>query len=252
MSDNSTAYAAQLEQAARDAALTRSGFWAGGADAMPYAQVATSANLRTGPGTAFAVNRAVPADTPLTIFGRNQDATWFQVRTPARDGGWMAGTVLSLAVAAQAIPVADDIPQAPASSPAAAGDANQPPTDTRTGTGATDTGSGARNADPAPQGDGVLRIIALDKRAEYVIIRNDGGAPVNLRGWTVVSVKGNQTWTVPFDFDLAAGANVTVHALGGTNDDANLYSGFGSNIWNNSESDPAVLLNPAGEEVSRY
>ncbi|MCB0073838.1 MAG: lamin tail domain-containing protein, partial [Caldilineaceae bacterium] len=179
----------------------------------------------------------------------NQDGTWFQVRTPARDGGWMAGSVLALNVAAEAIPVAADIPQASAPAPVAQPSGDTPPADTRTG--AVDTG-GERNADQAPLAAGALRIIAVDKRAEYVIIRNDGGAPVNLRGWTVVSVKGNQTWTVPFDFDLAAGATVTVHALGGTNDGANLYSGFGSNIWNNSDPDPAVLLNPSGEEISRY
>ena len=32
---------------------------------------------------------------------------------------------------------------------------------------------------------------------------------------------------------------------------AGFNSGFGTNIWNNSESDPAVLINPSGEEVSR-
>ncbi|MCA9240596.1 MAG: lamin tail domain-containing protein, partial [Planctomycetales bacterium] len=216
-----TAYAAQLEQAARDAALTRSGFWAGGAEAMPYAQVIREANLRIGPDTAFESTRVLPADTPLTVFGRNPDATWFQVRTPARDGGWMAAGVLTLNVAATTVPVVDDISTPPA----------------------------ATATTPA---EGSLRIITVDKRAEYIVIRNDGSVPVNLRGWTVVSEKGNQTWKIPFDFELSPGATVTVHALEGANDNANLYSGFGSNIWNNSESDPAVLLNPAGQEVSRH
>ena len=109
-----------------------------------------------------------------------------------------------------------------------------------------------RNADPAPTDEGPLRIIALDKRAEHAVIRNEGDAPINLRGWTLVSVKGNQAWTVPFDFELATNEIVTIHALAGANDGANLSSGFGSNIWNNSERDPAVLLNPDGEEVSRF
>lgn len=97
-----------------------------------------------------------------------------------------------------------------------------------------------------------LRIIAVDKKAEFVTIQNVGNEPVNLRGWTLVSERGHQDWTVPFDFVLEPGAIVYIHALEGENDESNLYSGFSSTIWNNSKPDPAVLLDPAGTEVSRY
>ncbi|HMT22652.1 MAG TPA: hypothetical protein PKE20_15645 [Promineifilum sp.] len=31
-----------------------------------------------------------------------------------------------------------------------------------------------------------------------------------------------------------------------------IFATIGSNIWNNSEPDPAVLINPAGQEISRW
>ncbi len=64
--------------------------------------------------------------------------------------------------------------------------------------------------------------------------------------------KGSQSWTVAFDFELAPGTAVNIHALDGVNDASNLYSGFSGNIWNNSKSDPAILIAPDGTRVSRY
>jgi len=97
-----------------------------------------------------------------------------------------------------------------------------------------------------------LKIIAVNKRAEYVTIQNLGSEPVNLRGWTLVSERGNQAWTVPFDFMLQPGATIRIHSGVGQNDESNLYSGFDGNIWRDDLPDPAVLLDPSGVEVSRY
>ncbi len=43
-------------------------------------------NLRSGPGLDFPVVRVVPADTPLTLVGRNEEGDWLQLE----DGTWIA------------------------------------------------------------------------------------------------------------------------------------------------------------------
>jgi hypothetical protein len=76
--------------------------------------------------------------------------------------------------------------------------------------------------------------VAVDNRAEFVVVRNDGGAAVNLRRRTLVSEKGNQAWPVVGEFVLQPGARVAIHASRGQAATANLYSGSGKNIWNNT------------------
>ena len=102
-------------------------------------------------------------------------------------------------------------------------------------------------AAPPPQ-TGSLVITNVNKRDEYVDIHNNGG-DVDLAGWILRSEKGSQD--CPLGGVLAAGQSLRIHALA---EDAGLGGfncGFGGPIWNNSESDPAVLINPQGVEVSR-
>ncbi len=90
-------------------------------------------------------------------------------------------------------------------------------------------------------------ITAVNKSSEYVDIKNVSAAPINLQGWTLISEKGNQACGL--GGTIQPGETLRIWA--GTN--ATGFScGFGSNIWNNSESDPAVLYDPQGREVDRY
>lgn len=103
-----TAHAAELRQAAMDAALSGRGFWSGTSPydgAMSYAYTTSEANLRAGPGTEHAVSGAIPMHTPLTVFGRNAAGDWLQVRTPERRGGWVHSSLLAVNVPVEGIPV---------------------------------------------------------------------------------------------------------------------------------------------------
>ena len=104
------------------------GFWGETAsgDTIPYAQTLRSANVRKGPGASFAVSTTVPADTPLTIFGRTSTGDWLQVRAPDRKGGWMSASLVKLNVDPTAIPVPDDVPSSDQPVQAATGSLRQP------------------------------------------------------------------------------------------------------------------------------
>jgi hypothetical protein len=92
-------------------------------------------------------------------------------------------------------------------------------------------------------------IVGVDKRAEYVDLRNTGGQPQDLSGWELVSEKGDQRCSL--GGTIQPGQTLRVWALASVSGQGGYNCGFGQNIWNNSESDPAVLINNAGQEVSR-
>lgn len=102
-------------------------------------------------------------------------------------------------------------------------------------TGAVDTG---------------VTISELDKKAEYIVIKNTSSNAVDLTGWKIVSVQGNQTFTFPA-FSLVAGASVKV---GDSANNSGIYFHWldGGGTWNNNKSDPAELYDSAGQLVDRH
>lgn len=102
----------------------------------------------------------------------------------------------------------------------------------------------------APTTAGALRIVALDKRAEYTDIVNEGSSPIDLAGWVLRSERGRQD--CPLRGTIAGGARLRIWALREDAGRGGFNCGFESPIWNNSEYDPAVLLAPSGSEVSRF
>ncbi|WP_286804778.1 lamin tail domain-containing protein [Acetobacterium sp. MES1] len=118
---------------------------------------------------------------------------------------------------------------------------NVNPDDVNQGLGLTSQNGGA--------GSGVS-ISALDKKAEYIVIKNDGTNPVDLTGWKIVSVTGNQTFTFQA-FSLAAGAEVKV-GDSATNSGIDFHWLDGGGTWSNSKSDPAELYDNTGKLVDRY
>ncbi|MFB0919832.1 MAG: MBL fold metallo-hydrolase, partial [Oscillospiraceae bacterium] len=87
----------------------------------------------------------------------------------------------------------------------------------------------------------------VDKVAEIVTIKNNGTSDVELSGWELVSVTGNQRYTFP-SYTLKAGATVTI-ASGGASGSLTWTK---SNVWNNSSSDPAQLYDAGGKLISSY
>ena len=96
--------------------------------------------------------------------------------------------------------------------------------------------------------DKQIVIIAVNKSAEYVDIKNNGATPQDLSGWSLLSEKGNQS--CPLSGIIQPGNVLRIFAM--TSTDLGFNCGYGNNIWNNSESDPAVLYNSEYQEVSRY
>lgn len=94
----------------------------------------------------------------------------------------------------------------------------------------------------------IVEIIDVNKDAEYVDIQNKGNSEINLSGWNLVSEKGNQE--CPLSGTLNVGETLRIWTKAAQ--DTGYSCGYATNIWNNSESDPAVLYNPEGVEVSRY
>ena len=70
---------------------------------------------------------------------------------------------------------------------------------------------------------------------------------MDLSEWVLVSEKGNQSCLL--SGILKVGETLRIWAL--SSPDGGYSCGFGNNIWNNSEPDPAVLYNSEGVEVSR-
>ncbi len=90
-------------------------------------------------------------------------------------------------------------------------------------------------------------IMLCDKKAEVVTIQNNSPFPMNLEGWELVSVKGNQRFIFP-SVVVYAGESITV-ASGDAVGDLHWST---KNMWNNTKVDPAELYNAEGELMDRY
>jgi endonuclease YncB( thermonuclease family) len=95
--------------------------------------------------------------------------------------------------------------------------------------------------------DPQIIIVTVNKREEWIDIKNVGSSDVDLTGWNLVSERGNQD--CPLSGMIKAGETLRIWAM--TAQEPGYSCGYGTNIWNNSESDPAVLYNAQVVEVSR-
>jgi|SRR5215216_1720416 len=92
-----------------------------------------------------------------------------------------------------------------------------------------------------------LTIVDVDKVSEYVDIQNLTNAPVDLRGWRLVSEVGSQSCALRGTLQPNRVLRIWAHQ-----GDPGFDCRFPSNIWRDNEPDPAVLYNPQGQEVSRF
>lgn len=105
------------------------------------------------------------------------------------------------------------------------------------------SGSGGDTGGEMPS----IAISAVDKRAELVTITNTGAAEVDLTGWVLLSVTGNQSYTFP-SVVLRPGQSLTVASGGAVGD----LIWTAEHVWNNTSSDPAHLYDADGSLISRY
>jgi hypothetical protein len=61
----------------------------GAANSEVEATVLSNVNLRGGPGTNYAVVGSVPANSTVTVIGRNEDGDWLQVKSDAAEQVWV-------------------------------------------------------------------------------------------------------------------------------------------------------------------
>ena len=103
---------------------------------------------------------------------------------------------------------------------------------------------------PSSPASAHIRIAQVDKRAEFVDIRNNGDQPQELYGWVLVSEKGDQQCTL--GGVINPGETLRIWALTRDQGQGGYNCGFGENIWNDSEPDPAVLYDAAWQQIDRY
>lgn len=86
-----------------------------------------SVNIRSGPGLNYSVIGTLNANTPVSIVGRNTDASWWQINIAGDSAGWVSNAVVKASNTAGVPPVeaaAPPVQAAPAPQPAAD---NSPP-----------------------------------------------------------------------------------------------------------------------------
>lgn len=90
---------------------------------------------------------------------------------------------------------------------------------------------------------------SLNLNDEWVDLRNEGAAAVDLTGWRVRDESASNRFDLPDGFTLAPGAEVRIRSGCGEPTASELFwCASGSAIWNN-DGDTAFLLDPAGNVV---
>jgi hypothetical protein len=84
--------------------------------------------------------------------------------------------------------------------------------------------------------------------AEWVVVRNAGGEPLNLAGWQLKDTDRN-VFTFP-NLTLNSGGAVQIHTTAGTNTVIDLYWGLSNPVWESGEE--AALLDPSGNVRAVY
>jgi len=100
------------------------------------------------------------------------------------------------------------------------------------------------NSNLIQNGGVIIEKIILNQDTVY--IKNTSTDNVNLKGWKILSVKGNQEYIFP-EYVLKAGETVKVYAKSGAGD-LKWADGY---IWNNG-GDPGQLIDINGNIVSKY
>lgn len=114
------------------------------------------------------------------------------------------------------------------------------------------TGIGATSSVTLPNVDvntkGKVELVSKDVHAEIVAVQNNSNQAVNLQGWQLVSVEGNQIFNFP-NINLAPGKTIYITSGSEAKTANNSLEWTKKQIWLNS-GDAAQLRNAKGEVVS--
>lgn len=118
------------------------------------------------------------------------------------------------------------------------------------------TGSGAEGLpttenEPRAEKTASVTITAVDRVAEIVTLMNTDSEAVDLSGWVLVSVKGDQRYTFPKGTILAGGKTLEVISGEGAAAKDGQLLWAAQNIWNNTY-DPAELYDAAGDLIAEF
>jgi competence protein ComEC len=102
-------------------------------------------------------------------------------------------------------------------------------------------------ATTAKSSSGII-ISDLDKKAEYIVIKNTGDKDKDLTGWRIVSVLGGQDFVFPDNYILKSGESVKIGGFG-AKEEVDIVWEEGRGIWNNSKDDDAEIYNDKNERV---
>ncbi len=119
-----------------------------------------------------------------------------------------------------------------------------------------ETGQSVDQSTEQPKGQaakskGDIVITSVDKVKEIVTISNRGQTDMELKGWKLVSVNGNQVYMFP-TYSLKSGATIQITSGPNASKGANSLMWTKSNMWNNTKSDPAKLYDASGALVSEF
>ncbi len=195
------------------------------------ANTPTQTAVPTEPATATATVTQPPTETPVPT-GTN---TPLPINTPQPTNTAVPPT--NTRPPATAVPPTAVPPTAvplPTNTPAPTAVPTEPPAPTQ----------------PPPPSSSLVEIINVNKQEEFVDLRNNNAAAIDLSGWVLVSEKGNQACGL--GGVMQPGATLRIYALAEDAGKGGYNCNFGSPIWNNSEPDPAVLYDNTGAEVDRW
>ncbi|WBW97444.1 MBL fold metallo-hydrolase [Oceanirhabdus sp. W0125-5] len=92
-----------------------------------------------------------------------------------------------------------------------------------------------------------ITIEKIDKVKELVYIKNNGNRKVNLKGYRLLSVKGNQEFIFP-EVAIEPGEIISISS----GDEKGDIEWGKKNMWSNSAEDPGKLFNSDGELISEF
>lgn len=105
-----------------------------------------------------------------------------------------------------------------------------------------------KGTEPVTQGPAIA-IINVNAKDEYVDIGNVGTQAQDITGWILRSEKGQQDCVL--SGIIEPGQTLRIWAKQADIGRGGLNCGYGENIWNNYESDPAVLFDTQMLEIDR-
>ena len=108
---------------------------------------------------------------------------------------------------------------------------------------------GAAISNPSKQSDEV-EIISKDLDAELVKVKNNSSEAVNLNGWQLISVEGDQVFYFP-NITLQLGETISISSGPDAKESDAILKWTNKQIWLNT-GDAAKLVNTKGEVVSEF